>query len=120
MEEQNTNTQPQTNVQPPVPGAIGALVFSIISLVLCWYFWFPVVGLIFNILCLVFGIMAMGKGKKAMAAYEATPDQFKKGSYSIAKIGKILGLVGLILNALLLIVAIVFTFVLGGAIMHNM
>ncbi len=119
MEEQNTNTQPQSNLLPPVPGAVGSLVFSIIALVVCWYFWIPIVGLILNILCLIFAIMGMGKGKKAMLAFEGAPGQYKQGSYSIAKVGKILGLVGIILNAIFLIIAIIMTIV-GGAALANM
>ncbi|MEI7425200.1 MAG: hypothetical protein WCK10_03725 [Candidatus Staskawiczbacteria bacterium] len=122
MEEQVTNTQPQAQTVPPVPGAIIALVFGIISLVLCWYFWFPIVGLVLNILCLVFAIMAMGKGKKAMAEFTANPTLYKPSSFNLAKVGKILGLVGVILNGILLLVAIIFT-IIGGALIgasHNM
>ncbi len=119
MEEQNTNTQPQAQTVPPVPGAIMALVFGIISLVLCWYFWFPFVGLVLNIVCLVFGILAMGKGKKAMAEFNASPALYKPSSLGLAKVGKILGLVGLILNILFLIIAIIFSFVIGGAIVQH-
>ena len=118
MEEQNTNPQPQTQMQTPVPGSIGALVFGIISLVLCWYFWIPIVGIVFNIVCLIFAIMAMGKGKKAIAAFEATPGQYKQGSLGIAKVGKILGLVGVILNALFLLLAIIFTIIGGTLFAH--
>ncbi len=114
MEEQNTNTTPQSNLLPPVPGGVIALVFGIISLVLCWYFMVPFVGLVLNAACLVFGIMAMNKGKKAMAMFEAAPGQYKQGSYSLAKVGKILGLVGLILNILFLILAILWSFVFGA------
>jgi hypothetical protein len=119
MEETNTNTQPQSNLLPPIPGAVMSLVFGIISLVLCWYFIFPFVGLVLNIACLVFAIMAMGKGKKAIQAFEAAPGQYKQGSFSIAKVGKILGLVGVILNAIFLIIAIIMT-VVGGAAWMNM
>jgi magnesium-transporting ATPase (P-type) len=120
MEEQNTNTQPQSNLLPPVPGAVIALVFGIISLVLCWYFFIPFAGLVLNIVCLVFAIMAMGKGKKAMAAFEAAPGQYKQGSFSLAKIGKILGLVGLILNIIFLILAILWSFVFGSMMSSGM
>lgn len=118
MEEQNVTPQAQPQAVPPIPGAIGSLVFGIISLVFCWYFWIPIVGLIIVIACLVFGILAMGKGKKAMAMYDQNPTQYKKGSYSIAKVGKILGLIGLILNALFVIVAVIFT-IYGGAMMAH-
>ena len=124
MEEQTTNTQPQSNLLPPVPGAIIALVFGIISLVLCWYFFIPFAGLVLNAACLVFGILAMSKGKKAMAAFEAAPGQYKQGSFNLAKIGKILGLVGLIVNIIFLILAILWTFVFGAFVssgaLHNM
>jgi hypothetical protein len=114
MEEQNTNTQQQITPLPPVPGAIIALIFGIVSLVVCWYFFIPYAGILLNIACLVFAILAMGKGKKAMAAFEAAPGQYKTGSFNLAKIGKILGLVGVILNAIFIVVAILWTFVFGA------
>lgn len=121
MEEQITNTQPTVQNAAPVPGAVVSLVFGIISLVLCWYFWIPIAGLVLSILCLVFAILAMSKGKKAMAEFTANPGVYKQGSFNIAKIGKILGLVGLILNAIFVLIAIIFT-VIGGALLgssHN-
>lgn len=119
MEEQNTNTNQQPQVLPPVPGAIGALVFGIISLVLCWYFWFPIVGLIFNIACLIFAILAMNKGGKAMKEFEANAGKFKPGSLGLAKVGRILGIVGLILNIIFVIIAVIMT-IIGGAALSNM
>ncbi len=117
MEEQNVNTetpstpspQPQAAGLPPIPGSIISLVFGIISLVLCWYFWAPVAGIILCIACLIFGILAMSKGKKAIALFNESPGKYKQGSLSLAKTGKILGLIGLIVNALFTIIAIVFT-----------
>jgi len=114
MEEQNTNTQPQAQTVPPVPGAIMALVFGIISLVFIWFFLVPFLGLVLNITGLILGILAMKKGKKAMLDFEATPDIFSKGSFGLSKLGKVFGLIGLILNAIFLIVSII-TSILGGA-----
>lgn len=120
--EENTNTQPQATppaqpqALPPIPGSVMSLVFGIISLVLCWYFWIPFAGIVLSIVALIFGILAMSKGKKAMALFTQSPGQYKQGSFSLAKIGKILGLIGLILNAIFLIIAIIIS-ILGGAYM---
>jgi len=115
--EENMNTQPQAAPPaqgvPPIPGAIISLVFGIISLVFCWYFMIPIVGIILCIMCLIFGIIAMNKGKNAINLYNQTPDQYKKGSLGLAKAGKILGLIGLILNAIFIIISIIVTIAVG-------
>lgn len=116
MEEQNTT--PQAQPQAPVPGAVGALIFGIISLVLCWYFWIPWVGLVLTIATLVFGILAMSKGGKAVKEFNANPGQYKQGSLSLAKIGKILGIIGLILSIIFVILAILWSFIWGAAVTH--
>lgn len=113
MEDQNINTTNQNQV--PIPGAILSLVFGIISLVLCWYFWVPVAGIILNIVCLIFAIIAMKKGKQAMLLFENNKGVYKPGTYNIAKIGKILGLVGLILNAIFILLAFIFTIIILSA-----
>lgn len=111
------NTQPQATPPaqgvPPIPGAIISLVFGIISLVFCWYFMIPIAGIILCIMCLIFGIIAMNKGKNAINLYNQTPDQYKKGSLGLAKAGKILGLIGLILNAIFIIISIIVTIAVG-------
>lgn len=118
MEEQNvtneqqaptTQAQPQAAGLPPIPGSIISLVFGIISLVFCWYFWVPIAGIILCIACLIFGIIAMSKGKKAIALFNEAPGKYKQGSLGLAKTGKILGLIGLILNILFVILAVVAT-----------
>jgi len=118
--EENINTQPQTTPQalPPIPGSIMSLVFGIISLVLCWYFWVPFAGIVLCIASLIFGIVAMSKGKKAIALFTETPGQYKQGSLSLAKIGKILGLIGTIVNAIFLIIAIIISIIGGAAYMN--
>jgi len=119
--EENTNTQPQTTppaqALPPIPGSIISLIFGIISLVLCWYFWVPFAGIVLCIASLIFAIVAMSKGKKAIALFNETPGQYKQGSLSLAKTGKILGLIGIIVNAIFLIIAIIISIV-GGAYMN--
>jgi len=112
MEEQNTNVQ---NL-PSVPKGVGALIFGILSLVLCWYFMIPWVGLVLNIVALVFAIIAMGNGKKAIAEFAANPGKYKQGSLGLAKVGKILGLVGLIINIIFLILAILWSFIFAAAV----
>jgi len=109
--EENINTQPQATPQalPPIPGSIISLVFGIISLVICWYFWIPIAGIVLCIACLILGIVAMSKGKKAINLFNQSPGQYKQGSLSLAKTGKILGLIGLILNAIFIIAGIFIT-----------
>lgn len=121
--EENMNTQTQTpppaqpQALPPIPGSVISLVFGIISLVLCWYFWVPFAGIVLCIASLIFAIVAMSKGKKAIALFNQAPGQYKQGSLSLAKTGKILGLIGVIVNAIFLIIAIIIS-IIGGAFLN--
>jgi hypothetical protein len=112
MEEQNTNL----TALPPVPKGVSTLVFGIISIVLCWFFYIPWVGIVFTIITLIFGIIAMGSGKKAIAEFEANPGKYKPSSLGLAKTGKILGLVGMILSIIFLIIGVIVSFVFTAAV----
>lgn len=110
---ENTNVQPQETVvvEPqivnnsqqapgtpndkiPVPKGVVALVFGIVSISTCYSL---VIGI-------VFGILAMSMGGKAVKLYNANPGMYKEGSFKMAKIGKILGLVGLIISGVLALI----------------
>jgi hypothetical protein len=121
MEEQNINTQPQAtpSAQPQtsVPGAIVAFVFGIISVSTFWLtFYFIVPGLI----PLIFGIIAMLRGKKAEKIYAENPANYVKAHGAFAKTGKILGTIGWIITAV--IMAIIITIIIliaAGVAFHN-
>ena len=114
MENQNPSNPVVT--QETLPGALLALIFGIISLVFAWYFWIPFVGLVFNIATLVFAIVAMKKGGSAVKLFNENPGKYRQGHRGMANTGKILGIIGLILNIIFLILAILWTFIWGAAV----
>lgn len=74
-----------------LPNATLILVFGIISIVTCCCY---------GVLGLIFGIIAMVMAKKATAVYMENPDQYT--GYQNVKTGKILAIIGIILNVLYL------------------
>lgn len=95
--------------QQKLPNATLILVFGIISIVTCCCY--GVVGLIF-------GIIAMVMAKKATETYLANPELYS--GYSNVKTGKILAIIGIILNVIYL-GYVIFIFATGGTeAMQNM
>ncbi|QIE58327.1 DUF4190 domain-containing protein [Rasiella rasia] len=77
--------------QQKLPNATLILVFGIISIVTCCCY---------GVLGLIFGIIAMVMAKKATATYMANPEQYS--GYQNVKTGKILAIIGIILNVIYL------------------
>jgi uncharacterized membrane protein len=88
-----------------LPGATGALVCGILSIVLCW--------VLAGIPALVLAIVALVQAKKAAAADAANPGMYD--GLGNAKAGKIMGIIGLILSALAFIYILVVMVLIGGA-----
>ncbi|PKA84318.1 hypothetical protein ATE92_2500 [Ulvibacter sp. MAR_2010_11] len=74
-----------------LPNSTLILVFGIISIVTCCCY---------GVLGLIFGIIAMVMAKKATALYMANPELYS--GYQNVKTGKILAIIGIILNVLYL------------------
>jgi hypothetical protein len=88
-----------------LPGATGALVCGILSIVLCW--------VLAGIPALVLGIVGLVQAKKAAAADAANPGVYD--GQGNAKAGKILSLIGTILSALALVYILIVMVLIGGA-----
>ncbi|WP_283635373.1 CCC motif membrane protein [Aquaticitalea lipolytica] len=75
-----------------LPNSTLILVFGIISIVTCCCY---------GIIGLIFGIIALVLASKATKLYAANPDLYS--DYNNVKIGKILAIIGLVLNAIYLL-----------------
>ena len=75
-----------------LPNSTLILVFGIISIVTCCCY---------GIIGLIFGIIALVLASKATKLYAANPDLYS--DYNSVKIGKILAIIGLVLNAIYLL-----------------
>ena len=75
-----------------LPNSTLILVFGIISIVTCCFY---------GIIGLIFGIIALVLASKATKLYAANPDLYS--DYNNVKIGKILAIIGLVLNAIYLL-----------------
>lgn len=106
---ENQQNAPQFMYKPPIPNATGSLVLGILSIVFIWCYGIP---------GLVMGIIAVVLSNKAIQAYEANPGAYSESSLGNAKAGKITGLIGLSLSALLLILMIIYLIFLGSVLMH--
>lgn len=98
------------DTQQNLPNAVGALVLGIISTFfgLTWWYW------IGSIISLVTGIIAIVLGKRVRRMYMENQAGFKRSSYNIAKTGKILGIIGVIVSSIclaLLIALLIMVFV---------
>ncbi len=74
-----------------LPNSTLILVFGIVSIITCCCY---------GVLGLIFGIIAMVMAKKATALYMENPEQYS--GYQNVKTGKILAIIGIILNVIYL------------------
>lgn len=77
-------------VKKDLPNATATLVLGIISVVMCG------VGLITGIIALVIS-------KKDMALIEENPDEYREGSISNLKTGRVCSIIGICLSALIIL-----------------
>ncbi len=104
---QNVNQQFSNQFgQVPVPNSAAVLVLGILSIVFCFCYGF--IGL-------VLGIIALVLAGKANAIYKSNPTNFTVSSFNNLKAGKICGIIGTILSALMLVYVIVVFFIIGAA-----
>lgn len=78
-----------------LPNATAVLVLGIISILTCCCY---------GIVGLILGIIALVLAKKDMELYKASPEKFS--NYSNLNIGRILAIIGLVLNILMIIFVI--------------
>ncbi len=90
-----------------LPNATAVLVLGILSIVGCCFY---AVGIVFSIIALVMA-------KKDMALYAINPDAYD--NYGNLKTGRILAIIGLVLNIVSIITAIAFIAIFGWAVMQD-
>lgn len=79
---------------PPKPKngmGIAALVFGILGILTCW--WLPIIGFLFGLLAVIFGVIGRGRVRKMVAT-----------NGGVALTGLVLGLLSVIVNIILMIV----------------
>ncbi|MCD2188853.1 DUF4190 domain-containing protein [Actinomycetospora soli] len=83
-----------TATPPPKPKngmGTAALVFGILGLLTCW--WLPIIGFLFGLLAVIFGVIGRGRVRKQQAT-----------NGGVALTGLLLGLLSVIVNIILMIV----------------
>jgi uncharacterized membrane protein len=93
--------------QQKLPNATAVLILGILSIVGCCFY---AVGI-------VFGIIALVMAKKDMALYAANPEGYD--NYSNLKTGRILAIIGLVLNIIAVITLIASIAIFGWAAMQD-
>ena len=88
--------------QRPLPNATAVLVLGIISIPVCiCYVTFGLVGI-------TLGVIAITLASKDMKAYAANPGAYTISSYNNLKGGRVCAIIGLALNALLLVAMVIY------------
>jgi len=90
-----------------LPNATAVLILGILSILGCCFYF---VGIIFSIIALVMS-------KKDLVLYKANPEGYD--NYGNLKTGRILAIIGLIINIIGVIIAIVFVAAFGWAAMQD-
>jgi uncharacterized membrane protein YjgN (DUF898 family) len=86
----------------PVPNSTGALVLGILSMIFC--------GLIGMIL----GIIAIVLASQGEKAFQANPQNFTEASYKNLKAGKTCGIIGICIQAAVILFVVIYFIVVGS------
>jgi hypothetical protein len=109
METVNQNIEKTAPViRVPVPNSQGILIlgiFSLVTTVCCFGIGF--VGL-------VLGIIAVVMSTKAIETYQQNPRVYTEGSFKNVNGGRICGIIGIVVNGVLIVFGIVYLIVVGA------
>lgn len=108
--ENESQPQPQFNIQPSLPNATAVLVLGIISIVGCFCY---------GILGIICGIIALVLAKKDWASYNENPSGYTPSSVSNLKAGRTCAIIGLSLSAVYIVVIIFYIIFVGTAILSH-
>ncbi len=86
-----------------------SFIFGLASLVLCWYFWYPVWGIVLTVFTFAFGVMAILWGKKFIRNHKLQPDWQKTTALRNAKFGYVMGWIGVLLSFICFLLALLFS-----------
>ncbi len=86
-----------------------AIIAGTISLCICWFFWYPVFGILFSLISFIAAIIATISGKKTKKYYTLNTESLNKDYFRKAKLGFNLGVAGIFISFICLIMAIIFT-----------
>ncbi len=106
---QNTGTPAESPVvKVPIPQSQGILILGIFSLVTT----FCCGGIGF--VGLVLGIIAVVMSSKALETYEQNPKAYTEGSLKNVNGGRVCGIIGIVVNGVLIIFGIVYLILVGA------
>lgn len=107
--KQNTEDVPMAPVvRVPIPNSQGILILGIFSLVTT----FCCGGI--GVVGLVLGIIAVVMSTKAIDTYEKNPKAYSEGSYKNVNGGRICGIIGIVVNGVLILFGIVYLILVGA------
>lgn len=82
---------------------------GLLSLMICWFFWIPVYGIILCILSLILSLVAIITGRNIRRMQRATPGSIADALLRNARFGRVLGYIGIFISLICFIFAILFT-----------
>jgi serine/threonine protein kinase len=94
-----TQSTSSSVVQENLPNASGALVCGLLGLIFSIWGFLGIIGLILS-------IIGVSLGAAAKAKYQRNPEKYRKGSYSNANAGMMMGIIGICLFVLVIIILI--------------
>ncbi len=113
METIDQKNEPVQKNEPspiPLPNANTILMLGIFSIVIGFCCGFiAIVGL-------VLGIVALALAPKAIEMYQANPGKYTESSFKNISAGKICAIIGVVISGLLMLIALIYIAIVGGAV----
>jgi hypothetical protein len=87
-----------------------SLTSGLLSLMICWFFWIPVYGIMLTMLTFLMATAAVISGRRLKKQYKRFPESLDKMSLRNAKYGYWLGVIGILFSIICFVFGILFYF----------
>jgi hypothetical protein len=86
-----------------------SFICGLLSLMLCWFFWVPVLGIIITLITTTLATLAIVYGRKVKKHHRTSLDMADPDHLRNARFGRVMGAIGLLLSIICFVLSILST-----------
>lgn len=86
-----------------------SFVCGLLSLTICWFFWYPVLGILLTLISVVLSVVAISAGRRVRKQKITCLDMVAPNCLRNARFGRVLGYIGLFTGLICFVLSILFT-----------
>ncbi len=86
-----------------------SILTGVLSLMMCWFFWIPVYGIIITVFTMALSVTAIITGRKFIKLSKQKAEVCHRAQMQNARYGLVLGFIGIFMSVICFIAALLFT-----------